>query len=601
MKRIKLIFFGILFFALVMPAHAADKLERKMMFPSHEKYSPVQALQYYQNLTQKHTSSDSYIENSHHHWMVYESPIYKKTTDKIIEVPDFQINYLEIYAFKNGSKVPELVLRYGDEFAITKWTHRNRTGHALFTFEAGQAYTFVVYYSRPGNRPQILIKLYDPETYLAHWKSLELKFGFIYGLLVVYWILIFLLWLFSQEIAYFFLCLYVLSYLLYYFISTGHLKYYFGVDLEGVYSTMRPFLTLSGLYALNSYSLIHYNAQRKLRFVFYIWNFLMALALALAIYGFATGINLYGGLEKEIILILRLLVFLLIAVQIYLPVNHYRKFKKITYFTYLVIFSILNFVVYIYQTSVLVEVDFNSYIFYTIWLLIFEIVVLAVGISSFSLNEKKQRIRINIAKNQLQKEARNLQFESQEKEKKRIASELHDDVLNRLSVALLLFRDTYITRSEFVKTLKQLSSDIQYYTLGIYPVWVEQKKIEELVAENVLPMLISNNAHLVFESIPQEMKLSKMSKLQVYRLIQEFVKNAIIHGKATEIKVRLEQKDASLYLCLIDNGIGYETDEKLNGLGLQSAQNRIQVLGGKMQIQSAPNKGVRWDLSFPLR
>ncbi len=570
------------------------------MFPSDSKYSPVEALHYYHSVLNQNRIVDSYIENSHHHWMVYESNGYKTNTEKIFEIPDFQINYLEIFAFKKGSEIPQLVLKYGDEYAIDKWTNKNRTGHALFKFEANQAYTFVVYYSRPGNRPQILIKLHDPESYIHYWKSLELKFGFIYGLIFVYWVLIFILWLYSREIAYLFLCLWVLSYLLYYFISTGHFKFYFDLDLEGVFSTIRPFLALTGLYALNSYSLIHYNAQRKLRVVFYVWNFLLLLALSLATYGFITGINLYVGLEKEVILILRLLVILLIGVQIYLPVNHYKKFKKITYFTYLVIFSIINFLIYIYQTSSLVEVDFNTYIFYTIWLLIFEIVVLAAGIGTFSVQENRRRIQIEIAKNKLQKEARNLQFESQEKEKMRIASELHDDVLNRLSVALLLFRDQFTNRNEFVNTLKQISSDIKYYTMGIYPVWVEQKKIQDLVTENVMPMVTSHGARLHIACIPEDIDLSKMSKLHVYRLIQEFVKNALNHGQSTEIDVRLEQKNHTLLLTLKDNGIGYDPELELFGLGLQSAQNRIQVLGGQMKIRTAPNQGVRWDLTLPI-
>ena len=79
-------------------AHAKQKLQRVGIFPMHTEVPPQNALAYFDSLTQKGTFRDSIQVSSHHHYLVYELPQFSKQTRKIIEVPDFQINYLKIFA-----------------------------------------------------------------------------------------------------------------------------------------------------------------------------------------------------------------------------------------------------------------------------------------------------------------------------------------------------------------------------------------------------------------------------------------------------------------------------------------------------------------------
>ena len=87
--------------------------------------------------------------------------------------------------------------------------------------------------------------------------------------------------------------------------------------------------------------------------------------------------------------------------------------------------------------------------------------------------------------------------------------------------------------------------------------------------------------------------------MHIFRLIQEFVKNAISHGNASSVKIKLEHHKNALQLYLSDNGKGYNMESTLTGLGTESARNRVQILGGALKIYSELGKGVQWRLSLP--
>jgi signal transduction histidine kinase len=122
----------------------------------------------------------------------------------------------------------------------------------------------------------------------------------------------------------------------------------------------------------------------------------------------------------------------------------------------------------------------------------------------------------------------------------------------------------------------------------------------ELIREYINP--IAQAKSIIFEfdvSRWQKDELHINTKLHVFRLVQEFVKNAVTHGHPKTIAVKLFNKDAHLNLELIDDGVGYNLETAPKGLGSESVKNRIQVLGGHLHIYTEPGKGVRWYLSIP--
>lgn len=584
----------------ITPLQSKQVLKRLSIFPSPSELSCENALLVFDSLRNKPDMIPNSDVRSPFHYILYEVPRVETNQNKIIEIPDFQINYLRIYLVKNNQLLVDPILTYGDEMPISEWTFPTRTCFTLLELDAYTDYRLLVSYQRPGNRPQIQINIHEPDTFVSYWNDMEYKFGFIYGLIFLYFILILLLYLYSRERGYFYLSLWIFVYWSYNFITTGHLKFYFKLDLEGHYSNIRVTLAFLGVYAMNAFSLIHYGKEKELWFIRWFWNGFLIMAIVLNGYNIIFNTNIFEGYESEFIVMLRSLTFILVFTQLYLPIVYYRKHKKITYLTYIWIFSGATFFFYLYQTINLDEVDFNDYIFKTVWFLIFEILVIAVGIGTFTVKEKRRRIVMYERNVKLQRNARIVQFEVQENERKRIASELHDDVLNRLSVSLLLFRDKYIDNKKFKQNLLEIAEDITQYTHGIYPRLSNNTSIKNLIDENILPIIKAKGMALNLNTAELKSELNQLTLLHIYRLIQEFVKNAILHGNATRVLVKIIEVDGELKLHLNDNGIGFDVVNTLPGLGTESAKNRIQVLGGELIIRSKVGEGVDWDLVLPL-
>jgi signal transduction histidine kinase len=87
--------------------------------------------------------------------------------------------------------------------------------------------------------------------------------------------------------------------------------------------------------------------------------------------------------------------------------------------------------------------------------------------------------------------------------------------------------------------------------------------------------------------------------LQLYRIAQEAVTNAIKHGKAKQILIDLTAENDRLSLKIRDNGAGFaEQPEKLQGMGLRIMKYRATRLGATLDIQSEPGHGTVVTCSF---
>jgi signal transduction histidine kinase len=107
----------------------------------------------------------------------------------------------------------------------------------------------------------------------------------------------------------------------------------------------------------------------------------------------------------------------------------------------------------------------------------------------------------------------------------------------------------------------------------------EDTRIEGLDADSLLPLLQNT----------------------VYRLLQEALTNVAKHAGARRVSVRLVRDDTTVELCVGDDGVGFEPGANHRGLGLQGMRERVALLGGAVQLESAPGKGTMLTARFPVR
>jgi two-component system NarL family sensor kinase len=88
-----------------------------------------------------------------------------------------------------------------------------------------------------------------------------------------------------------------------------------------------------------------------------------------------------------------------------------------------------------------------------------------------------------------------------------------------------------------------------------------------------------------------------------FRITQEFINNAIKHGKATRVTIKIctNKKKKNITAVLTDNGKGFEIKKRneYKGMGLKNVNSRVEAHNGSVKIDSAPTKGTMYEIIIP--
>ncbi len=178
---------------------------------------------------------------------------------------------------------------------------------------------------------------------------------------------------------------------------------------------------------------------------------------------------------------------------------------------------------------------------------------------------------------------------AQEKERERIAKDLHDDLISKLTVL------TYALQIENskVKPVELLNESIKIarrITHDLTPPLLDQTSLKDLIDDFVAPLSQSYSIDCFYTN-HQLRVLNGDVKLQLFRIVQEVINNMLKHAKASEIKINLRITNSAVSLVVGDNGVGFDTTLNAKGLGLKNIELRTQILKAHSKFKSRPEKG----------
>ncbi len=210
------------------------------------------------------------------------------------------------------------------------------------------------------------------------------------------------------------------------------------------------------------------------------------------------------------------------------------------------------------------------------------------------------------------------QIESQEAERKRLASELHDGLGQDLLVVNSELRQLLADSRQASEELQRVAELVQESVEAVREISsnLHPHHIERLglcAAVEALIEKLSRSSTLRIESAcePVDAAMSKETKLHVYRVIQESLANVVKHAGATVVRVEIRKNHDAIEITIQDNGTGFDTahwssaasDRKQNdsarGFGLASLNERARIIGGKLTIESTPERGTTIRLALP--
>lgn len=202
-------------------------------------------------------------------------------------------------------------------------------------------------------------------------------------------------------------------------------------------------------------------------------------------------------------------------------------------------------------------------------------------------------------------------IQAQEKERARLARELHDDITQRLArLAIDVGRVEQGAEPRIREVmgnvrggLVRISEDVHALSYRLHPSMLEDLGlIEALRTESerfarVESIPVKVTVFDILESVPKD------SALAVFRIAEEALRNIARHAKASSAELTLRKLDGGLQLAVRDNGCGFDAAARGHkpSLGHASMRERVHLVGGELDIESAPKHGTTVIAWVPIK
>ena len=198
-------------------------------------------------------------------------------------------------------------------------------------------------------------------------------------------------------------------------------------------------------------------------------------------------------------------------------------------------------------------------------------------------------------------------------ERHRIGMDLHDGAIQQLYGLGLQLEDAsarvesepHEARAVLARAVDRLNAaiaDLRNYVLGLRPIRGSDRPLAES-----LPTLggrISTNALLDVDVTVEpeaEASLDPAGREAVFYVAADALGNVARHARARHAELSLRRDDGAVLLEIVDDGVGYDTESAVSGLGLRNMRERAFNAGARLDVVSAPGRGTRLVMRIPMR
>jgi len=191
---------------------------------------------------------------------------------------------------------------------------------------------------------------------------------------------------------------------------------------------------------------------------------------------------------------------------------------------------------------------------------------------------------------------------AQDEERRRIARQLHDEVGQSLAAiklhAAVLPSILQPDRQKLEDVVDHAIRQTRDLTRSLRPPLLDELGLEPAIRE--LGRMIGETAHLrVDAEIDIEYRLPEGTEWLIYTVIAEALQNVKRHARANEASILIEHRPACLYISVKDNGVGFDPAH-MQGVGLRSAFERLDAIGGRLLINASPGEGTELIAEVPF-
>ena len=212
-------------------------------------------------------------------------------------------------------------------------------------------------------------------------------------------------------------------------------------------------------------------------------------------------------------------------------------------------------------------------------------------------SKKQARLQLREVEQQQALRLTQAMLEGEERERTRVARDLHDGLGGALSGIKLKLsgqhkNNTPVT-DEILLQLEGSIGELRRIARNMMPESLMRLGLETAL-QDLCAAMADKSREIEFQANGIRKELPLITQINIYRIIQELLSNAIRHSDATKIIVQCIQDHENFLITVEDNGRGFNTDttQHTNGIGLNNIYNRVNYLKGKVDITSAIDEGT---------
>jgi two-component system NarL family sensor kinase len=230
----------------------------------------------------------------------------------------------------------------------------------------------------------------------------------------------------------------------------------------------------------------------------------------------------------------------------------------------------------------------------------------------YNRSKLKQETRLQLEIIKQQDFSTKAVLDAEEKERKRIAGDLHDGVgqlfsVVRMNLSGLLERAKLGNESDKILAEKTLAlvdescKEVRSISHQMMPNVLLKSGLADAI-KNFIDKIDKETLKIHLQTFGLKNRLESNVETVLYRVIQETVNNVIKHAEATELDIQLVKEDESITATIEDNGKGFNTLQLkgLEGLGLKNIRTRVEYLKGTVDFDSSIGRGTVVSVWIPL-
>ena len=217
--------------------------------------------------------------------------------------------------------------------------------------------------------------------------------------------------------------------------------------------------------------------------------------------------------------------------------------------------------------------------------------------------EKKNKIILAEKERQL-----SMIIETQERERGRIAQDLHDGVLQRIGGILLQVHnlvgkynaDSDSDAKQLIKNLENSNTELRNISHQMMPKSLTELGVSAALNDMLNLSLPYAKIEFKFEHFNLNERLPANIELVIFRVTQELVNNILKHSEAEVVSVQLYKAKGNIILVVEDDGVGFNPEEEYDGIGLMNIRSRLEAINGVIHIESSVSNGAVSTVKIPL-